>query len=214
MLNTQTIHRIAHEQRHLAWDNSLSPVLSVGSGEEVFFQTLDASGGAITPKTTVEDLAGLDFVIMDPVHGPVFVEGAQPGDVLQVEILELKPSSWGWTAIFPRFGLLQEEFSDHKLKIWDLNEGMAQFDEHIEIPLEPFCGEMGVAPRNDGSFSTIPPGFHGGNIDTKHLVAGSTLFLPVGVEGLCFRLGMGTLLRETEKFVAPPLRPLWMLRSA
>lgn len=191
MLHTHTIHQVSHEQRHLAWDKSLPPVLSVKGGEEVFFRALDASGGAITPATQAGDLKAIDFAVMDPVHGPVFVEGASPGDTLQVDIVEVKPAAWGWTAIFPGFGLLAEEFDTAALKIWEFEAGSARFSERIVIPLDPFCGEMGVAPRAEGSFSTIPPGFHGGNIDTRHLTAGSTLFLPVGTEGALFSLGDG-----------------------
>lgn len=191
MLQTHTIHQVSHEQRHLAWDKSLPPVLSVKGGEEVFFRALDASGGAITPATQTADLKAIDFAVMDPVHGPVFVEGASPGDTLQVDILEVKPAAWGWTAIFPGFGLLAGEYDTAALKIWELEAGRARFNEQIVIPLDPFCGEMGVAPREDGRFSTIPPGFHGGNIDTRHLTAGATLFLPVGTEGALFSLGDG-----------------------
>jgi acetamidase/formamidase len=191
MLSIPTIHHVSHDQRHLVWDKSQPPVLSVKSGSEVFFRALDASGGNITPATRVEDLHMVDFSSMDPVHGPVFVEGARPGDTLQVDILELRPAAWGWTAIFPGFGLLAAEFGAADLKIWNLERGSASFNDHIVIPLEPFCGEMGVAPREEGRFSTIPPGFHGGNIDTKHLTAGATLFLPVGAEGGLFSLGDG-----------------------
>lgn len=99
----------------------------------------------------------------------------------------------GWTALIPGFGLLSDEFPQPALKIWELDKegGFAYFDQEkdIKIPLRPFAGEMGVAPGRMGAFSTIPPYNTGGNIDTKHLSAGATLFLPVEVEGALFSIG-------------------------
>lgn len=190
-MKTCTIHHVSREHRHLKWDNSIPPVLSVAIGSEVHIDALDASGGLITANSNLQSLIEADFDQMDPVHGPIYVEGAMPGDTLQVDILELKPANWGWTALIPGFGLLANEFPDPKLQIWNLEDGWMQFKPGICLPLEPFCGEMGVAPSTPGAFSTIPPGPHGGNIDTKHLVAGSTLYLPVLMPGALFSVGDG-----------------------
>ena len=186
----RTIH-VARDRWHLAWDNSIAPVATAGSGAVVEFDLLDASCGQIGPDATVQTVATLDFARVDQVNGPIFVEGAAPGDTLQVEFLELQPAEWGWTAIIPGFGLLAEEFPEPALKMWRLAGGWAEFAPGVRIPLEPFCGEIGLAPGAPGALSTIPPYRHGGNMDTKHLTQGATLYLPVETEGALFSLGDG-----------------------
>jgi len=174
---------------------SIAPVLRVQSGETITFDCLDASNGQITPDSTVDSINSLVFSQLDQVNGPVFVEGAAPGDTLQVDVLRVVPAPWGWTACIPGFGLLTDEFPEPALKIWELDteEMVTYFDKEktIRIPLRPFAGEMGVAPGKAGAFSTIPPYATGGNIDTKHLSAGATLFLPVEVDGALFSIGDG-----------------------
>lgn len=176
--------------------------MRVESGETVSFECLDASNGQVTPDTVASLLATLDIATLDQVNGPVYVSSALPGDTLQIDVVDIETAEWGWTGIIPGFGLLADEFPDPALKIWTLNRtsgegsdggyGHAWFDEKkgIKIPLKPFAGEMGVAPAEKGAFSTIPPYRTGGNIDTKHLSKGSTLYLPVGVEGALFSVGV------------------------
>lgn len=178
------------DQFHLAWDGSLEPVLSVGSGDVVEFDALDASCGQIIATSTTADLATLDFSRVDQVCGPVHVDGAMPGDTLQVELLEFAPGDWGWTASIPGFGLLADEFPDAALRITRLTGGVGEFLPGIRIPLAPFCGELGLAPAG-APRSTIPPTELGGNMDTRHLTAGSVLWLPVAVPGALFSLGDG-----------------------
>ena len=184
--------RVSADQNHLAWDPAIDPVASVGSGDVVEFECLDASNGQLDADSTTETLGGLDFDRVDQVTGPVAVDGAEPGDTLQVDILELEPADWGWTASIPGFGLLADDFPDPYLKItrFDASSGHAEFWPGIRLPLAPFCGELGVAPKT-GPLSTIPPDLHGGNMDTRHLVAGSTLFLPVFHAGARFSIGDG-----------------------
>ena len=181
---------VRRDQFHLAWDSSVEPVLRVKSGDEVEFDALDASCGQITAASTVADLATLDFSRIDQVCGPVYLEAAEPGDTLQVELLDFSPGDWGWTANIPGFGLLADEFPDAALRITRLTDGAAEFLPGIRIPLAPFCGELGVAPAGEPR-STIPPTELGGNMDTRHLTAGSTLWLPVAVPGALFSLGDG-----------------------
>jgi acetamidase/formamidase len=187
----RTIHQITRDQWHLAWDNSIAPVARVASGDTVVVDALDASCGQIGEEATVAAIEALDFGRVDQVNGPVYVEGARPGDTLQVEFLDLQPAHWGWTAIIPGFGLLADEFPAPALKVWRLVDGWAEFAPGIRIPLEPFCGEIGLAPGAPGAISTIPPYRHGGNMDTKHLTRGATLFLPVEAPGALFSLGDG-----------------------
>ncbi|KAI0737177.1 Formamidase [Daedaleopsis nitida] len=190
-----SIHAVKRSQCHLAWDNSIPPAIRVSSGDTVTFDCLDASNGQITPSSTVAGLASLVFTQLDQVNGPVHISGALPGDTLRVDVLSIETATWGWTALIPGFGLLADEFPAPALKLWtlDRDNGYAWFDEQkgIKIPLRPFAGEMGVAPAKDGAHSTIPPYATGGNIDTRHLTAGSTLYLPVDVEGALFSIGDG-----------------------
>ena len=163
---------IGRDQFHLAWDASVPPVLTVASGSEIEFDALDASCGQITAESTVDDLAALDFSRVDQVCGPVFVEGAEPGDTLQVELLDFQPGDWGWTAAIPGFGLLTDEFPDAALRITRLGGGVAEFLPGVTIPLAPFCGVLGLASPGEPR-STIPPTEQGGNMDTRHLTAGA-----------------------------------------
>ena len=182
---------VRREQFHLAWDRSIEPIATVASGSVVHFDALDASGGQITAASTVKDLANLDFSRVDQVNGPVAVEGADPGDTLEIELLDFQPADWGWTANIPGFGLLADDFPDAALSISRLAGGMADFMPGIRIPLAPFCGELGVAPHVEGALSTIPPDIFGGNMDTRHLTAGTKLYLPVFTPGGKFSLGDG-----------------------
>jgi acetamidase/formamidase len=184
-----TVH-IAREQNHLAWDPAIPPVASVASGSVVEFDCLDASFGQLTATSTTADIATLDFARVDQVNGPVEVVGAEPGDTLEIDLLEFSTADWGWTASIPGFVLLTDEFPNAAYKVTPLPSGAdrVEYWPGIRVPLAPFCGEVGVAPET-GPRSTIPPDLHGGNMDTRHLVAGSTLFLPVFVSGA--RLSMG-----------------------
>ena len=184
-----TLH-IGRDQFHLAWDRGIPPVLTVASGSEIDFDALDASCGQIRADSTVADIATLDFSRVDQVCGPVFVEGAQPGDTLEVELLDFQPADWGWTAAIPGFGLLADDFPDPALRITRLGSGVAEFLPGVQIPLAPFCGVLGLAPAGEPR-STIPPTELGGNMDTRHLIAGATLWLPVAVPGALFSLGDG-----------------------
>ncbi len=188
-----TIH-VHRDQWHLAWDHSITPIATIASGETVTFDLLDASCGQIGPDSTVDAIRTLDFSQVDQVNGPIYVESAAPGDTLEIELLDLQPADWGWTAVIPGFGLLADEFAEPALKIWHLEggaEGSAEFTQGIRIPLAPFCGEIGLAPGAPGSFSTIPPYRHGGNMDTKHLTKGARLYLPVEVPGALYSMGDG-----------------------
>lgn len=189
----RTIHVHRH-QWHLAWDNSIAPLARIRSGEIVEFELLDASCGQIVPTSTVDAIAKLDFSRVDQVNGPIYVEDAEPGDTLEIEIVDLQPADWGWTAVIPGFGLLADEFPEPALKIWKIEggaDGWAEFAPGIRIPIAPFCGEIGLAPGAPGVLSTIPPYRHGGNMDTKHLTKGARLYLPVEAPGALYSMGDG-----------------------
>jgi acetamidase/formamidase len=181
---------VRRDQSHLAWDGSIEPVIRVASGDEVEVDALDASGGQITAASTSEAIGALDFARVDQVHGPIHVDGAEPGDTLQVDLLDFTPADWGWTASIPGFGLLADDFPEAALRISRLGNGFGEFMPGIRVPLAPFCGELGVAPHGEPR-STIPPTELGGNMDTRHLTAGASLWLPVAVPGALFSLGDG-----------------------
>ena len=191
MSTVPTLH-VSRDQFHLKWDPAIPPIETVPSGSIVEFDLLDAAGGQITATSTAADLATLDFDRVDQVNGPIAIEGAKAGDTLQVDLLEFTPAEWGWTAAIPGFGLLAEEFPDPALRISRVPGvgGRAEFLPGVRIPIVPFCGELGVAPPT-GPRSTIPPDLHGGNMDTRHLTAGATLFLPIFHDGARFSIGDG-----------------------
>ena len=184
--------RIGRDQNHLAWDPAIPPVATVASGSVIELDCLDASFGQLTAESTTADIGTLDFARVDQVNGPVAVEGAEPGGTLQIELLDFQPAEWGWTAAIPGFGLLADEFPDPFYKVTALPAGAdrVEYWPGIRVPLAPFCGEVGVAPQA-GPLSTIPPDLHGGNMDTRHLVAGTTLYLPVFVAGANLSMGDG-----------------------
>jgi acetamidase/formamidase len=192
MMATSSAIHVSRDRFHLAWDPAVPAIETVRSGAEVEFDLLDASGGQLTASSTVTDLAALDFSRVDQVNGPIAVEGAAAGDVLQVELLEFEPADWGWTAAIPGFGLLADDFPEPAYRVTRVPGpgGRAEFLPGVRVPVVPFCGELGVAPI-DGPRSTIPPDLHGGNMDTRHLTAGATLFLPVFHDGARFSIGDG-----------------------
>ncbi|WP_224449881.1 acetamidase/formamidase family protein [Haloprofundus salilacus] len=174
---------------HHVWDNEIDPVLTVEPGDVIRFECRDALDGQVTKDSTAEDLANANFDPIHPLTGPVAVEGAEPGDVLAVELLEFEHKGWGFTGYLPGemgLGLLPDEFEEPGLYIWDLGEETAEFVNGIEIPLDMFPGIIGVAPGAPGEHDTLPPRDTGGNMDVKHITTGSTVYLPVETEGGLF----------------------------
>lgn len=174
---------------HYLWSKSHQPVINVKPGDRVHFEVNEVTSWQISEKSKAEDLAKIDNSKLYPLAGPVYIEGARPGDVLIVNIESVKPTNWGWTAIMPGLGLL-EEFTTPAIYVWNLrsNRKYASYVKRIPVPLNPFCGVLGVAPPGEGYFDVMPPGKHGGNMDIRHLIAGSTLMLPVWNEGALFSI--------------------------
>lgn len=188
----QAGHTIHSHQHHLGWDNSFAPILTVAPGETVEFETIDASGGQLSVESTVEDVATLDFGKVNPVTGPVLIDGAEPGDSLKVTIEGFKPSGWGWTANIPGFGLLADDFTDPSLITWSYDArslAPALWSDKAKIPVKPFAGTIGVAPAESGHHSVVPPRRVGGNMDVRDIAAGTELYLPVEVAGALFSVG-------------------------
>jgi acetamidase/formamidase len=183
-------HYFPDDRVHFNWDVTHAPVLTIATGDTVVFHTRDVSDDQIGPDSTVDVIASLDWDRVYPLAGPIVVEGAQPGDTLAVEILDLHTQGWGWTAILPGFGLLPEDFPDPYLRIFDLTAGdVTYLGDNVAIPIDPFMGTMGVCPAGASAQAIMPPGTFGGNMDTRQLTRGTTLFLPVQVEGALFSCG-------------------------
>ena len=145
----------------------------------------DASDEQLGADSTSEDVAKLDSDHANPVSGPVYARDARPGDVLAVEILEFRPREWQMDGADTRLWAPRPTSSPSRgsgSRGWRPS-GEGIFTEGIELPYEPFPGTIGVAPAEPGPHSVVPPSRWGGNMDTKHLRAGTTLYLPVGVEG-------------------------------
>lgn len=187
MAHSRTIHR-----HHFGWDNSLAPVVTIAPGESLEFEVTDASGGQLSRAATVADVGRLDFARVNPVAGPVYVDGAEPGDILKVTVLSFAPSGWGWTANIPGFGLLAEEFKEPALHLWRYDSrtlAPCAFGPWAKVPLKPFAGTIGVAPAEAGCHSIVPPRRVGGNMDLRDIAAGCELHLPVEVAGALFSVG-------------------------
>ncbi len=167
-------------------------MLHVAPGASIEFETVDSSGGQLRPASTVEAVRQLDFTKVNPVTGPVFVDGAEPGDVLKITILSFTPSGWGWTANIPGFGLLSDDFPDAALRLWTYDATLlepALYGHWGKVPLKPFAGTIGLAPAEPGLHSIVPPRRVGGNMDIRDLAAGTELYLPVEVPGALFSVG-------------------------
>jgi acetamidase/formamidase len=183
-------HYFPADRVHFTWDTGHEPVLTVASGDTVVVHTRDVSDNQITPESTADAIGSLDWDRVYPLAGPIAVAGAQPGQTLAVEIVDLHTQGWGWTAILPGFGLLPDDFPDPYLKIFDLTGGdVTHLREDVAVPIAPFLGTMGVCPAGAKEQAVMPPGTFGGNLDTRQLVRGTTLYLPVQVEGALFSCG-------------------------
>ena len=184
-----TIHGAQH---HFGWDNALTPAQRAEPGAKILFHCIDSSAGQFSPASTLSDVTTLDFGKVNPVSGPIYVEGAMPGDALKITIDSFIPSGWGWTANIPGFGLLSDQFPDPALHLWTYDPhtlAPALYGTHARVPLKPFAGTIGNAPAAPGLHSVVPPRRVGGNLDIRDLAAGTVLYLPVEVAGALFSVG-------------------------
>jgi acetamidase/formamidase len=181
-------HVIDPERVHHEWDNRLEPVLRIASGDTVRYDLRMAGHGQIREGDAYADTA-LDFATLYHLSGPVFVDGARPGDTLRVDIVDLTPGDWGWVAILPGLGLLPDDFPEPWAATFDLRGEAIEIPGGVRIPIAPFLGTMGTHPDAPATAAAFPPHKGGGNMDTRHLVAGATLWLPVWCEGALFSCG-------------------------
>jgi len=203
-------HHLEPTPQTVAWgyyDAAAPPVLRIASGDTVEAHTLITSSPArleaagVPPDQVEQALRDVYAQVTNRgpgghiLDGPIFVEGAEPGDVLEVRILSVRLAvPYAYNGFRPGSGFLPEDFPYARMKIVPLDEwGMiARFADGIEIPLHPFFGSMGVAPPEaSGRINSAPPWMHAGNLDNKELVAGTTLYIPVHARGALFEVGDG-----------------------
>lgn len=182
---------LSADQKHNKWSSTIEPVLTVPSGSVIQAETSEASDGQLHKNATLDDLINLDFGPIHPLTGPVYVEEAEVGDILAVDIIDIQLHEYGWQAIVSGFGFLSDRFKDPKLSIHEIdkNSNSIIFKDKVKIPLKPFPGVMGVAPNTTEMLSTIPPRENGGNMDDPGMVKGSTVYFPVLVKGALFSIG-------------------------
>ncbi len=174
------------ENLHSKWSGDLEPIETISNQETFRVEIPDSSTKQIKENFTDASLKTLDSSKFDMAVGPIYIEEAEPGDLLEVKISKIETSNWGWSAILKDFGLLKGKF-DEKLVLWSVANGYVRsarkgFLEGVRIPSRPFLGVVGTAPE-EGEFPMIPPQYFGGNMDNRLLGEGSRLYLPVSREG-------------------------------
>ncbi len=184
-------HTLSAERTHSVWDRSLEPRLRIDSGDEVQVECVDASGTQVQPGMSAAEFLAIDRTRIHALTGPIWIEGAEPGDVLEIQVLATRHSGWGWSSVIAGLGFLKERFSEPYLFHWQLEGESSRSLFPAVVPLRPFLGVMGVARSEEGAFRTRPPGPFGGNLDVRELCAGSALYLPVYNRGALFSCGDG-----------------------
>ncbi len=194
--NSPEIREIRQEgPHHFVFSPYIEPQATVVPGETVAIYTEDAFGGRISePEHLPSKVLGTQ---LNPQTGPIFVEGAEPGDTLAVKIEELEPTrDWAVSAFVPFFGgltgtdatrLLHEPLPE-RIYFYQLADGVFNYEDRFRIPWRPFLGTMGTAPEIE-ALSALTPHRHGGNMDVRDTCPGNTLYLPVNVEGALFYTG-------------------------
>ncbi len=178
--------RLSKATATYTFDATHPPAMRVQAGETIVFETLDALDDQIHSD---DDLASkVDLNHVNAATGPVYVEGAEPGDTLVADILDIRPWDWGAALIIPGFGFLQDTIPGPYTKVFRLEQdGTLPFGDRIRLPLKPMIGTIGVAPLEH--VTTLSSGAHGGNLDTTDIKAGCKVYLPVLVPGALFGVG-------------------------
>lgn len=194
------MHRVGNDKVIFSFSAANEPALRVSPGDEVEFHTRDALNGSI--KGPGDSVDRVDFRRVNPATGPVYVEGADPGDTLTVDVLEITPIGQSFIVTLPGLGVLGDRVKQGSTKIVRLEEGYGIFSGDIRLPLSPMIGVIGVAPA-EGEIPNSTPGDHGGNLDTNPVSRGATIYLPVFVDGALFALGdVHALMGDGEMCIA------------
>ena len=174
---------------HRLWTPAHEPVLEVADGDVIEFEAQECAAGQLDGYRNGDPVPHLDYDLLYPLVGPVLVECAEPGDAVELEVVDYRSGSWGWTSVLEDFGLLAEDFPDLHVHRWDLDATTADFKGIATVPLRPFLGVMGATPDTAEPLSPFPPGSFGGNIDTRDITAGASVLLPVQVPGARIMIG-------------------------
>jgi acetamidase/formamidase len=186
-----TLHTLSAEPTHSVWDRSLQPRLRIDPGDTVEIECVDASGGQVQPGMTTDEYLLIDRSRIHALTGPIWIDGAEPGDALEIQVLATRHSGWGWSSVLEGLGFLKDRFRKPYLFHWFLEGESTHSLAPAVVPIRPFLGVMGIARAADGAFRTRPPGPFGGNLDVRELCVGSTLYLPVFNTGALFSCGDG-----------------------
>jgi amidase len=178
--------RISREHKRYGFSAAHPPVVTISPGETVVVETHDARSGTIRSSADLLDKPHPDGP--NPVTGPIYVTGAEPGDALVVHIREIALDRQGFTAVKARVGLIGERAPHFATRMIPIQDGWAHFSETLRFPVSPMVGTIGVAPAS-GEIACLYPGRHGGNMDNKFVRPGATLHLPVEVPGALLALG-------------------------
>ncbi len=180
------MHKLSNDDVIYSFSRKNAPVLRVNSGDTVSIDTCDCFTDQI--QSADQEVAAIDWNRINPATGPVYVEGASAGDLLKVTIDELEIGDQGVMVTGPDLGVMGHRLEEMESKIIPIRNGKAIFNEKLHLPLNPMIGVIGVAPEGE-PVSCGTPGAHGGNMDTKHITQGATLYFPVFTEGALFALG-------------------------
>lgn len=180
---------IPRDRKHNRWNRDLPPVAEAADGDVILFHTTSADDGQIDPERPTFE--GYDRGRVHPITGPLHVQGAEPGDVLEVEVLDVRTGDWGWQMLTRHLAYLRDFVERETIIIAriDRQRGVARYPSGAEVELAPMPGIIGVAPAAHGEFRTIPPGPHAGNIDVREVRPGVRLRVPVFVPGALLSVG-------------------------
>lgn len=177
---------ITNDKTICSFSGTHTAVATACSGDTVRFETVDCFNNQLTSeKQSIHDGHG-PFV--NPATGPLYVKGAEPGDLLKIHIVDIQTAEWGVMTTDSKDELLGSRYQTDCVKIIPIKNNMALFNDKLQLPLRPMIGVIGVAPEGE-AISTVDPGTHGGNMDCKHIVAGSILYLPVKAQGGLLAMG-------------------------
>ncbi|MCE5203080.1 MAG: acetamidase/formamidase family protein [Coriobacteriales bacterium] len=179
-------HELTRDKAFFAFSRELEPQLRVALGEEVRMTTHDCFSGQL--KTTADTLATLDWSITNPATGPVYIEGTKPGDILRIDLHEVRPLGPSVMIAVPEVGALGHLITQEETAILDTRDDTVVFKDKVVVPQRPMLGVIGVAPA-EGEVPNSTPGVHGGNMDCTLITSGTKLYLTVGVEGALFGCG-------------------------
>ncbi len=182
---------IKPDQTHNKFSASIPYVIKVHDGSVIEAYTQEVTDGQLNINSTEEDFKNVNWDLVHTLTGPIYIEGAEVGDILSVELLELEPGDWGWTCLSPDFGFLPNKNQKTVFKTFKLDKknNMIHFSDKISIPIKPFAGVMGVAPATDSMLVTFPPRANGGNMDDPNMVKGVSVYFPIFVKGALFSIG-------------------------